>query len=94
MAFLTMSMAEIFHSLNMRSQRGSVFTIKHHNVLLYMSGILSLILTTAVIYLPGVNVWFEFAHINAAEYAVALGLAFLIIPLVEFVKFIQRQIAK
>ena len=26
MAFLTMSMAEIFHSFNMRSQRGSVFT--------------------------------------------------------------------
>ena len=27
MAFLTMSMAEIFHSFNMRSQRGSVFTL-------------------------------------------------------------------
>ena len=28
MAFLTMSMTEIFHSFNMRSQRKSVFTLK------------------------------------------------------------------
>lgn len=94
MAFLTMSMAEIFHSLNMRSQRGSLFTMKHHNKLLYAAGILSLFLTTAVIYLPGVNRWFEFSHISLIEYAVALGLAFMIIPLVEFVKFVQRQIAR
>ena len=31
MAFLTMSMAEIFHSFNMRSQRGSVFALPGHN---------------------------------------------------------------
>ncbi len=31
MAFLTLSMVEIFHSLNMRSRRGSIFTLKTHN---------------------------------------------------------------
>ena len=31
MAFVTMSMAEIFHSFNMRSQRGSLFSIKGLN---------------------------------------------------------------
>mgnify|MGYP000134524538 CR=1 FL=1 len=35
MAFLTMSMAEIFHSFNMRSQRGSVFTLGSHNKVLW-----------------------------------------------------------
>ena len=35
MAFLTMSMAEIFHSFNMRSQRGSVFKLHSHNKLLW-----------------------------------------------------------
>jgi Ca2+-transporting ATPase len=31
MAFLTMSMAEIFHSYNMRSQYNSIFSVKNHN---------------------------------------------------------------
>ena len=38
MAFVTLSLAEIFHSFNMRSQRGSLFHIKHLNpCLLYTS---------------------------------------------------------
>ncbi|MBR5266737.1 MAG: cation-translocating P-type ATPase, partial [Lachnospiraceae bacterium] len=35
MAFLTLSMVEIFHSLNMRSRRGSIFKMKTHNRFLY-----------------------------------------------------------
>ena len=52
MAFLTLSMVEIFHSLNMRSRRGSLFTLKSHNLFLYGAMIVSLILTTAVIEVP------------------------------------------
>ena len=35
MAFLTLSMVEIFHSLNMRSRRGSIFKMETHNKFLY-----------------------------------------------------------
>ena len=35
MAFVTMSMAEIFHSMNMRSQRGSIFKLGSKNRLLF-----------------------------------------------------------
>ena len=31
MAFITLSMAEMFHSLNMRSRRESIFKLKNHN---------------------------------------------------------------
>lgn len=94
MAFLTMSMAEIFHSFNLRSQRKSILHMKHHNIFLIAGMALSLILTTAVIYLPGVNTAFGFEHISVPEYLVALGLAFLIIPVVEVVKFFQRKFGK
>ena len=90
MAFLTMSMAEIFHSFNMRSRRGSIFTIKRQNIWLWGAAIGALLLTTAVIYVPFLSVTFGFASISLAEYAIALGLAFAIIPLVELVKLIQR----
>ncbi|HCL00868.1 MAG TPA: ATPase, partial [Lachnoclostridium phytofermentans] len=94
MAFLTMSMAEIFHSFNLRSQRKSILHMKHHNIFLIGGMALSLILTTAVIYIPGVNTAFGFEHISIPEYLVALGLAFLIIPVVEVVKFFQRKFGK
>ena len=94
MAFLTMSMAEIFHSFNMRSVKASVFSIKTHNLFLYGAMLLSFILTTAVIYLPGISTAFGFEHISLAEYGVALALAIIVIPIVETVKFVQRKIRK
>ena len=94
MAFLTMSMAEIFHSFNMRSQRGSVFKLHSHNKVLWGAMLLSLVLTTGVIYLPGISDAFGFTHINPVEYAVALILAVLVIPIVECVKAVQRSMHK
>lgn len=94
MAFLTMSMAEIFHSFNMRSQRGSVFKLGSHNVVLWGAMLLSLILTTGVIYLPGISTAFGFTHISLTEYCVALLLAIFVIPVVECIKYFQRAAAR
>ncbi|MBO4869566.1 MAG: calcium-translocating P-type ATPase, PMCA-type [Clostridia bacterium] len=94
MAFLTMSMAEIFHSFNMRTVRKSIFTLKNQNRYLIGAMVLSLILTTAVIYIPGLNSAFGFTSISFVEYAVAMGLALTVIPIVEFVKLIQRAALK
>ncbi len=94
MAFLTMSMAEIFHSFNMRSQRGSIFRIKGQNLFLVGAMLMSLLLTTAVIYVPALSMAFGFTEISIPEYAVALGLAFSVIPIVEIVKAIQRSVDK
>ena len=92
MAFLTLSMVEIFHSLNMRSRRGSIFSLKNHNVFLYGAMIVSLILTTLVIEVPVFAAAFDFTPISLVEYAIALGLALLIIPIMEIVKAIQRAV--
>lgn len=97
MAFLTMSMCEIFHSLNMRSQRGSTVAMTFrgsHNMYLFGSCLLSLLVTTVVIYVPFLANAFDFQTIDLMEYAVALALAFAIIPLVEIVKAIERAVDK
>ncbi|MEG2174631.1 MAG: HAD-IC family P-type ATPase, partial [Oscillospiraceae bacterium] len=94
MAFLTMSMAEVFQSFNMRSQRGSIFTIKKQNVFLWGAAILALLLTTAVIYVPFLTNAFGFTSISVAEYGMAMGLAITIIPLVEVVKLFKRKMSK
>ncbi len=94
MAFLTMSMAEIFHAFNMRSQRNSMFSLKKQNIFLWGAGALSLLLTTAVIYIPFLRAAFEFTHISLLEYFVALGIAFLVVPIVELVKLCERIYTK
>lgn len=94
MAFLTLSMAEIFHSLNLRSQRGSIFHLKGQNKALNLAALASLILTTLVIEVPFLAQAFGFATIELEEYAVALGLAVMMIPLVELIKWMQRKRAK
>ena len=94
MAFLTMSMAEIIHAFNMRSQRGSVFQLTTHNKILWGAMLGSLILTTAVLYIPFLSDAFGFSHINLAEYGTALAIAVLVLPIVECVKWIQRHTAK
>lgn len=90
MAFLTLSMCEIFHSFNLRSLHGSIFKLKKQNVYLYISMIASLILTGVVIYVPFLTETFGFASISLEEYLVAMGLALAIIPIVEVVKLFQR----
>ena len=91
MAFLTMSMAEIFHSFNLRSRRHSIFTIKNQNKFLWAAMFISLFLTTFVIYTPGISQAFGFEHISFIKYIVALLLAFTVIPIVELVKLYQRK---
>jgi len=94
MAFLTMSLAEIFQSFNMRSRRGSIFTIKRQNVVLWGAAFAAFVLTTAVIYIPPFAKAFGFESVSLMEYGIAIALAFLIIPTVELVKLFQRIAAR
>ncbi len=94
MAFLTLAMCEVFHSFNMRSLRGSIFTLKGQNKWLWGAGILSLVLTSVVVLIPEVAGLFEMASIDWKEYLIAMALGFCIVPLVELVKLVHRLIDK
>ena len=94
MAFLTMSMAEIFHSYNMRSERGSIFTLRGHNKWLFGAMLFSFAATALVIYVPFLSKLFGFTFISFGEYATAIALALVTIPIVEIVKVFQRMAAK
>ena len=94
MAFLTMSMCEIFHSFNLRSQRKSIFSLKGQNKVLWAAMIGSFALTTLLLEVPFLADAFGFTSIGWDEYAISMGLAILVIPIVEIVKFFQRMDAK
>lgn len=95
MAFLTLSLTEVIHSFNMRSRRESVFALKGHNKVLWGAMLLSLLLSTLVVFVPFLQDAFGFYEcFTFKEYAVSLGIAVLILPIVECVKAIQRALGK
>ncbi|MBQ8404594.1 MAG: cation-translocating P-type ATPase, partial [Clostridia bacterium] len=94
MAFLTMSMAEIFHSFNMRSQRKSIFTLGHNNKALWIAGIGALAATVLVCEVPFLAGAFGFTPVGIVEFGIAAALGICVIPIVEIVKCFQRLYAK
>lgn len=92
MAFLTLSFAEIFHSFNMRSQKKSLFQLDEGNKMLTWAALGSAALTLIVVLVPFVSTkLFEFACLDWWHYLVAIAVAFLVIPIVEIVKLIERK---
>lgn len=91
MAFLSLSLLEMFHSFNMRSRRDSIFRLKTKNNFLTGSLIMSFVLTTAVIYVPFLREAFSFEHISFREYIAAVLISVSIIPIMEVMKFIKRR---
>ncbi len=94
MAFLTLSMAEIFHSLNMRSQRQSIFRLGSSNKMLLWAALGSLVATTLVCEVPFLANAFDFTSVELGEYLIAIVLGALVIPIVELVKLVQRKLGK
>ena len=94
MAFLTLSMIEMFHAFNMRSRRKSIFTLHTHNPWLWASFAGSLVLTYLVIETPALSEAFGFVNLDFEAYAIAFGLAILIIPVCELYKAIMRAVEK
>ena len=94
MAFLTLSMIEIFHSFNMRSRTLSLFSLKKQNLWLWGTLAISLLITAAVIFVPFLSSAFSFQPITPAEYLTALGLALTVIPIVEIEKAVRRLILR
>ena len=94
MAFITLSMVEIFHSFNMRSRRASIFSMKTQNKWLWGAAALALALTVVPVEVDFLAEVFGFMPLPVHALLTALGLAFLIIPIMEIYKAIMRKIEK
>ena len=92
MAFLTLSMIEVFHAFNLRSRTASIFSLKKQNKLLWVTLAFSLLITAAVVFVPFLNRAFSFQPVSFAQYLAALGMALTIIPIVELEKAVRRHL--
>ena len=95
MAFITLNMVEIFHCFNMRSRRASLFSMKKQNWWLWGAAGLALVLTLIVVeFEPLAMMFFGVPGLELQGSLTALGLAVLIIPIVEVQKAVMRRIEK
>ena len=94
MAFLTLSMIEVFHSFNMRSRVQSLFSLRKQNLWLWGTLAFSLLITAAVVFVPFLRSAFSFYPVTLTEYLIALVLALAIIPVVEIEKAFRRRALK
>ena len=91
MVFMTVTMAQLFQSLAVRSQRDSVFRIGFHtNPALAGTVVLTLLLQLAVIYLPFLQGIFETVPLSARDLGISLALSTSVFWAVELDKLVQR----
>lgn len=91
MAFLTLSMCEIFHSFNMRSRSRSIFSLKGQNKYLFGAMLLSFVLTLGVIFVPGVNDVFQLVSLDFMHFISSVAIALLVLPIVELAKYLRKK---
>jgi Ca2+-transporting ATPase len=91
MAFLTLSVCEMLHAWNMRSLKGSVFSLKHSNSFLLFSVLASMMLTLPIIFVPVLRNVFSLVQLSGTQLLYAILLAAAIVPIVEIVKAVQRS---
>ena len=94
MAFITLSVCEMLHAWNMRSLKGSIFTLKHSNNFLLGSVLLSFVLTIPLVFVPALRGIFSLVKLTGMQLLWAVLLAVTIVPIVELVKAFQRSIDK
>ncbi|MBQ3885676.1 MAG: cation-translocating P-type ATPase [Ruminococcus sp.] len=94
MAFITLSACEMFHAWNMRSLKGSIFTMEKHNKVLTASIILTFVLMIPILLIPALRGIFSLVSLSGSEYITSFLLGAVIVPIVEVVKVFQRSKTK
>ena len=90
MAFLTLALIQLFHAYNSRSAHFSLFgSNPFGNGKMNLAALAGLVLT-AITFIPGLQSFFGTTTLTLAELAISVGCAFVIIPIVEIQKLIEK----
>ncbi len=94
MAFVTLALIQLFHSYNSRSQRHSLFSSNpFKNKVLNWSFVAGVALT-AITFIPAFQTFFGTTMLSLGEFAIAIGCAVAIIPVVEIQKGIEHIVKR
>lgn len=93
MAFGTLCISRLFHGFNCKSDRPVVFSkALFNNKALWGAYIIGIVLITAVLCIPAVDHIFKVETLGFAQIATVYGLAFLNIPVIQLIKYVQCKL--
>lgn len=91
MAFLTLSMIQLFHSFNLKSEHTIFSKQIFNNKFLIGSFLVGVFLQFSIVYVPNLANIFKVKALNLNQLLVCLGLAALILVIVETYKLIKKK---
>ncbi|WP_258115436.1 cation-translocating P-type ATPase [Levilactobacillus yiduensis] len=95
MAFATLGLIQLFHAFNSKSIHGSIFTVGlFKNKFFNWAILIVFALLAMTILVPGLNSMFHVAHLDLFQWGIVLAASFMMIVIVEIVKFFQRRMLK
>ncbi len=95
MAFAALGMIQLFHSFNTRSNEESIFKIGiFTNPYVIGAFVIAAVLQLSVILLPFLNPIFNVVQLSLAQWVSAIGISFVMIPVVELIKLIKRKVKR
>ena len=95
MAFGTLCVSRLFHGFNCKSDRPVVFSAAvFNNKALWGAFAAGMVLITAALCIPGLDHIFKVETLGLPQLLTVYGLAFINIPVIQFVKWIQMKFKK
>ncbi len=92
MAFGTLCSSRLVHGFNCKSKKPVIFSKKMwNNISLIAAFIVGMILITVVMMIPGFHSIFKVVTLNASQMFTIHGLAFMNLPVIQFMKFIRQR---
>ena len=94
MAFVTLSLTQLFHSYNVKSD-GSVFRKEtFDNKFLNLAFVVGVAMQMLVVYVPGLNGVFQSVALSISQLGIAVGFAFGIVVIMEIYKLVVRLVKR
>lgn len=91
LAFLTLSISQLFHAFNLRSREKSIFQVGFFsNPYLFGAVVIGIGLQLCLVHIPVLNNWFHLQPISGKEWLFVLGLSLIPLLLNEVIKAIKR----
>lgn len=91
LAFLTLSVSQLFHAFNLRTNQKSIFQAGiFKNRYLIGAVVVGLVLQIALVYVPVLSDWFHLRPLVWQEWLFVIGLSVIPVAVNEFVKAMKR----
>lgn len=94
MAFMTLSLAQLFHAFNVKSDKSIFHSHLFNNKYLWGAFAVGVLIQLFVMYTPGLHNVFKLESLSLMNSMIAAGLAFSVIIIVEITKLINRMMKK